>query len=357
MSPRQSSRLRHDEYAGEWVLVADRSQLLAIGSRVYSGLSPRGSLDLIGRQILLPRLLPTLAGDDDGRIRYDTFDQRRWRSRLVPIHSPRTGTLIAVLGVYVPAEKELPERPLVGAWEWRVTPPGPDQVMRTWWSPTLFDVYGIPYPKDRPRSEWSWEGPQWLDELISPDDRPAIRRGLDEFMHAATDRLISMIYNVTNCDGEQHRLRLAGRSYVNEPGPDQYFRGTSMRVDHLEANTPAASNPYINALLGISADPVCAIDVEYEHAYMTSADFSKRLGLVDLPADRHLPRITHPDDLDVLRTLLREAGQTSATAGPTTIRMAAADGGWQTIEIVARSVRLTEDDDEPHHVICRMTVA
>lgn len=347
----EGSRCPH---ANRWVLVDARFQLLAIGSDPYRGTSPRSALDITARHVLGHRLR---GAAEEGVARTDTarFDGVGWETRVIPINGPVHGAPLAVLGCYGPDAALFPPEPLIGAWEWKVTPPGPGQEMRTYWSGALFDVYGIPRPSSSDSS--FWEGPQWLDELVVDADRAEIRRGLDAFLTATTDALFFHSYRVRSpTTGRIFRLRYAGRSYVAESGPARWFRGVSTRIDHPttpEAHGAPGTQDFVNAAFAVSADPLCAIDILYEHLYMTSQSFG-RLG-VDLPAHRHLPAMVHPEDMGMLRCFLSAAARrVSVPLGPVPVRFAAVNRGWRTLAISGTGVRLSETE-EPHHVLCRVS--
>lgn len=359
MASRAEAEAGRHRYAGQWVLVDSRFQLLSVGAALYRGTSPRGALDVTARNLLMPRMRVALLDGQERAAPVRNLDEH-WRTWVLPVLGPVSQVPLAVLGCYTPADVLAPAPPLVGAWEWRVTPPGPDQQMRTFWAPALFDLYDIPRPGSglpgAARQPW-WEGPQWLDDLVLDSDRAEMRRVLDGFIHAETDGLFIHSYRVRSpATGEVRRLRLAGRSYVADKGPDKWFRGISTRVDDADevAPPPPSTAAVMDAAFAVSADPLCAIDTDYEHIYMTSANFGE-LG-VDLPAHRHLPKMVHPEDVQQLRNFLKEAATRPAeTIGPVTARFATGDGtGWTRLAFTGTGMRLSSG--YLHHVLCRVTI-
>lgn len=341
----------------KWIIIDRRFQLLSVGDTLYGGTSPRTTLDITSRRVLLPRMRQAII---DGRARTDAVAEngRRVAVRVVPVLGPISRSALAVLGCYGPDSAGFPPEPLVGAWEWRVTPPGPDQEMRTYWSESLYDVYALPRPAtggtNRPQRNY-WEGPEWLDRLIVASDRVEMRRVLDELIAATTDALFIHSYRVRSpSTGEVHRLRLAGRSDVADGRPVKWLRGVSMPIDHLDtdADLERSSQTYLDAAFTLAGDPLCAVDTWYEHIYMTSNNFSD-LGIA-LPSHRYLPRMVHPDDVAPLRRWLTDAAASTTTpVGPVRIRFASLGGGWTTLSLTGTGVRLSKE--EPHHVLCRVT--
>lgn len=334
-------------------------QLLAVGDRLYPGNSPRPVLDATARNILLPRIRSVL---EDVRPRPRETEVLDGGDRLTvhvhPIHGAFSGQVLAVLGCYAPVDTPVPEKPLVGSWEWRVMPPGPGQEMRTFWNRELWDVYGIKRP-ERPDGspDWAfdwWDGPQWLDEVVVDSDRVGMRQVLDNALKAEADDLFRFTFRSRSPQtGEIHRLRLAGRSYVADAEtPPFWFRGTTMRIDHVPEpylESPSGEKAFIDAIFAVSRDPLFAIDTTYEHIYLTSRSFATLD--VSLPPHRHLPALCHPEDLPAVRAMLATATQDPGTpVGPVTVRLTA-NPGWRLLELTGTGVRLA--DGEPHHVLCR----
>jgi hypothetical protein len=335
-------------------LLDARFHLLAVGPSLYQGVSPKPSLDLTARRILLPQMRLACI---DRTPRTEVLEDfgRRWVIRVQPILGAVSGQPVAVLGCYGPAHAKLPDPPLVGSWEWRVTPPGPDQQMRIHWSKETFDVYGIPAPPGA--GPYYWEAPQWLDEIVADAHRTEVQRVLERFLTMTSDALLIHNFAARTADGGQVRLRLAGRRDVTAPGPDTWLRGVTMRLDPAAAAVADTSDSpsYLDAAFALARDPLCAIDTLYEHVYLTSARFAE-LG-VALPAHRHLPEMCHPEDLPALRTMLKQAtADAGVPAGPVRVRLAAAAGqGWREVDVTGSGIRLS--GEPPHHVLCLVTAA
>jgi hypothetical protein len=344
----EAERWRH---AGRWVLLDARFHLLAIGQALYQGSSPK--LDVTARRILLP---PMRAARADRPPRTQIMEDlgRRWSVRIQPIVGPASGELLGVLGCYVPEHTEPPEPPLVGGWEWHATPPGPDQQLRIYWSPETFGVHGYPVPSG-PGPHW-WETAQFLDEVVSGAHRADIQRVLETFLAVTSDALLIHSFAARTADGTQVHLRLAGRSYADPAGPGRWFRGISTRIEDDGSATPPSTAAVLDAAFALSADPLCAMDTSYEHIYMTSAHFAD-LG-IELPPDRHLPTMVHPEDIPAVRRFLTEAiTRPAEMIGPVTARLAAAGGtGWRRLAFTGIGMRLSASGPQ-HHVLCRITPA
>lgn len=344
---------------GRWILIDARFQLLAVGDDLYPGLSPKSHLDPTARHILLPRVREAVTT----RLEREAAvldDGRRWVTRVVPVLGAASGMALAVLAYYGPVDTEVPQPPLVGSWEWHVTPPGPDQEMRTYWSQELFRIYGIDPPQAHidPETGWRfWEGAQFFDELVADSSRAELRRVLDEFRAATnTDALHVAFYQVRNHQsGELQHMRLAGRTYITSQAGDRWVRGFSHRVDPSRVTEQPSSSRYlIDAAFRLSKEPLMAVETRYEHIYMTSENVLE-LGIW-LPGDRHLPAMCHPEDLSALRALLSQAvKRPDEQIAPATIRFAVVGGGWTALELTGIGVRMS--GEEPHHVLCRVARA
>lgn len=350
-SGRDAARSPHP---GRWVLLDVGFDLLALGDALYPGTSPKKSLDPTARRILLPSMH---AASIDGEPRLTIVEDRgrHWTVVARPVRAPVSGKLLAVQGCYGPANTELPPPPMIGAWEWRVTPPGDDQEMRIFWSPEMFEVYGMSQPiGDGP---FWWETAQWVDEVVAEPDRTHVSRILEQYPTSSSDALRIHTFAARGRGPTQgRRLRLAGRRDTTTSGPDTWLRGITMGIDHVSPSAEDAQGipDYLDAAFVLARDPLCAIDTIYEHVYLTSDRFQE-LGIA-MPCHRHLPAMCHPDDLPALRSMLKQATEsTTRPAGPVVVRFAAMRGDWTRLQVTGSGVRLA--DETPHHVLCRVTAA
>jgi hypothetical protein len=356
---RREAESNLNQHVGKWMLIdSGKLQLLSIGSALYQGISSRTVRDPTARQVLIPQMR-NAATDNQERGGLSRYGGRVWRSRVVPLLTPLTKQPVAVLGCYVPEHAELPPLPLVGSWEWRITPPGPGQQMRSYWSPALYDIYDIPQPGSgepgSPPQSW-WEGAQWFDELILDSDRAEVRRVVDGAIHFKTDDLFFQTYRVrSQKTGKVHRIRGTGRRYFDQDSDDTLLRGVSVRIEEEATTTGALPSTagIMDAAFALSNDPLCAIDNEYENIYLTSPNFAG-LG-IECPPDRFLPTMAHPEDMGLLRNFLADVlARPGKVAGPVHIRFVALGGGWRTVVIRGTGMQISSG---AHHVLCRMNVA
>lgn len=339
-------RSRH---AGRWVVLDARFlRVLCIGATPYRGTSPKAALDPIARRILLPRM--RTASRDRRPVTAVAEDRgRRWNVRVEPLVGAHSGQLLAVLGCYWRSDHAMPAAPPVGSWELRLTPPGRHQSMRCYWSPGLFAVHDLAVPGGA--GPYGMDGPQWLDELVVESDRAETRLAQEDLAAARTDALHFHTCRIRGPRaGRDHRIRSVIWRDLSKPGPDIWLRGVSIRVAEPESGVGAGrgATRFLEAMLTLGPDPVCAIDTTYEQMFLTTARFAE-LGVI-LPADRHLPRICHRDDIEALRAMLADATTNPHTvAGPVRVRFARPDG-WTTLELRGAGVR--HPGRTARHVLC-----
>jgi hypothetical protein len=339
----QESLRNRSRHRGQWILIdtgdEGHPRLLSIGADLYPGTSLRTGLDFVARRVVRPHIL-AVATSGTPFTSSAQVDERRWTVRVTPVLGVLTGRPVAVLACYDEADQDLPPPPLVGTWEWVITPPGPDQQLRTYWSPEMYQVYGIANPDRR----W-WDGPQWLDELIAVGDRPHLRALFETFVADTTPTLRTQTFTAAPPEGRRYALRVAGRRF--EDSGRICLRGITARLHDQDVEVEPG---HVEALLALSRDPLVMIDPRYEVIYLTTAQFG-RLGLT-MPDSRHLLKMCHEQDMARLRQMLRNAttnlGQLQP---PIRVRFAGADSTWRELEVCGTGVQVTE---QSLHVWCRL---
>lgn len=354
-------------HTGHWILVDARMRLIAIGDKQYDGISPKTAIDHVGKFAVLPAL-QRCARDGQERRTSPIVKGRRWSVEVRPIRAPFSKVLLAMLACYVPEGHPVPPPPLVGAWEWEISPPGPDQVMRAYWSPELYRIHGITnMHKCESGCDWEfrrWDGPRWLDELIVPADRADMRRVIEQAISAPPDALLTHYFRA-HCSGNGcvEHLRFAGwRSAGGKAAgsaPPWWWRGITMRAteEHTRRAHRPSTGPLLDATLALSRDPLFAVDLPYEYVYLTSSRFAE-LDLA-VPKNRHLPAMCHPDDLPTLRTMLADCAAlvgSAAEGRAIAIRLATREGGWADVVLNGVGVDINQTGDSPH-VLCRVDTA
>ena len=266
------------EMQAQWLLVEREQHLLSAGQKTYTGVSLRRTLDPIGRITLMPELKAAAQRTTESTLTV-THDGRDWVVRTIPIIAPQSGEVTAILGMYSEAGELTPSKPVVGSWEWEVSPPGPNQMMRSYWDSKMFEIYGIEPTGDR-SGTGAWPTPQWFNEIIVPEDRARLKVMIDEGIAAVTPELHTLIYSVVTGHGSskpgRRKLRLSGRAHSSESSDTVWLRGITHEIsDHIDESTPglqsASTDDFLRAAFELATDiAIAVVDTRYWHVYMTS---------------------------------------------------------------------------------------
>lgn len=320
---------------GRWLLLDARQRLLAIGSSLFHGQSPRSYVDPISRRLLLPAAAEVAdSGEALDMVRHDN-DRALWIT-VRPVIG-RSGAVHALLAAYVDADRELPPAPKIGTWEWDAPR------LRTYWDRDLFDIYGFD-PQDDTRQYW--ESPEWFG-LLDQGGYPQMREVLARFQSASDEHLIIHMFRVARArDGELTTLRLAGRA-VLEDGTPRWFRGITMPVDgfQFEVDELFREQQFLDAALQLCPNPMAVIDLMDLRIYLTNATWKKSDILA--PADMHLETITHPDDFERFVDFMRAAPAVPSQTMAETRARFAVEGGWR--ECAVSAVRVANSHESTLH--------
>lgn len=332
---RGAARAAHP-HRNRWVLLDGRLALLAIGDEKHRGVSARSRLDPTARDLLLPRVREALRTGSPTRA-HTSHSGRRWEVEVHPVVGTATGSIVGVQAIYGDA---LPERPLVGAWEWRVPAPTSGEAPRICWSPELFTLHGLPNPSRAtgvyPAGPW-WEGARYLDEVWSGSARLRMRELLTTMTRSVDDSLVLEEFPVREALTDRWvTLRMAGRPDLAHRGPVRWLRGLAHRVTVSVEQTDLLSAVFANP-----GSPIGVIDPAYRNLWMTSTGFDRRLG-VWLPPTRSVVDMCHRDDLAHFSDLLERVAQGGA-ATLHRVRFATPDRGWRALEVSATSTRINDE--------------
>lgn len=296
---------------GKWVLVdylnKEEPGLLSIGDTNFSGTSLRKNLDPLARELLFDRFRMAV---EDGSVIDEQVSLRgeAFRVHVEPLFTPMTGNVLAALGVYL-ADGDLPERPLVGALEWKI--PG-DGLIETAWNNDLFAIYEIPR---NGQSSPTGDMARWVSELIAAEDRPRMKFTIDNSIQSSNNQRYLVPYRIitrsrTNNPGSKN-LEVSGR-VINDPkqAPLKWLRAITREVrEPAQSITPGFEDHHTGSLLRavfeLTQDrALMAVDVDYWQTFMTSPSWTEFS--LESPKAGYLPHIIHPDDNLPFRDLVQE---------------------------------------------------
>lgn len=333
---------RGEQVAGQWVLVEARMALLSIGTSLFNGQSPRSQLDPLGRRFLLPLLESVIA--TGARVTHRFTEQGvEYQAEAVPVVGP-SGVVHAAMGFYVPAGEQPGPRPEIGAWEWD----WPAQ--RTYWTPELFEVWGLPYaPGDR----LDMAVPEWFS-LSEPGGFPRLMEVMTRFRLSKLTDLQIHLFRVARKDtGVLQQLRLTGRTIFGDGGEPKWFRGVTVRVDGYQGIEQQFNwQQYLDAALTLNPAPVCFVDLGTMKIMLNNTPW-EQVGLT-MPDDGLLTSAVHPEDRDYLRTFIASAPVVPAPAPALAAIRFAAAAGWAATDIGAVRLAIREGDLEVAQAMVRL---
>ena len=347
---------------GTWLLVERGQHLLAAGDKTYTGVSLRRALDLIGRAILIPELKAATQRNVEASNNV-TFDSRSWTVRTIPIIAPQSREVTAILGIYELAGEATQSPPLIGSWEWEVSPPGPNQTMQSHWDDGMFEIYGFAPSGERSRNG-AWPTPQWFNEIIVPEDRARLKVLIDEGIAAVTPNLHTLIYSVVTGHGSTkpglRKLRLSGRAHSDENSETVWLRGITHEIsDHIDEATPglqrASTDDVLRATLELATDiAIAAVDTRYWHIYMTSPGW-EAVGLMAV-TNGSVATMAEKDDPRRLETFLLAAAQSPIVVEvPLVIKLKTQLGDFKFFSVRASGMR--SGSEQHRYVMMRVSPA
>lgn len=167
-----STHRQHRSLQGQWVVAETRpvktgaeaadplgqrelGGVLVVGPSTYHGVSVKTAFHqhraaynlLVGRMKRAAQ--EGVVIDDDGLP--DSASGSVWKVRVLPIRSPITHVVVAVMGAFIRSGSDWADYPppAAGSWEWLITEGGTDHHNVMGWSDALFELYGLTPPTDQ----------------------------------------------------------------------------------------------------------------------------------------------------------------------------------------------------------------
>lgn len=325
------------ETKGRWVLIDtlldDQFSLLSIGDIDYAEASVRKNLDVIGRELFIPRMkevcaeVPVIEEEVEAR-------GTRWTVRVQAILSPINKIVLAVLAIYVPAGETIPEPPVVGGIEWKVMDGGN---IDTVWDDNMFALYEVPR-SGAGSATGDMNG--WVNYLIAPEDRARMKvvidKGLadpDGLRHTVAFRILTGTR--TDNPGSK-QLETVSRVLVDSERGVKWLRSIAREVTNLTPALPQEMDNQSAALVRAAFDLISnkamfAVDTSTWQVFMTSPKWHE-FGL-QRPRNSYLPHSIHPDDFTTFANLCSEGG----SGGAVIIRGLQEDGSYAPYSVTASS--------------------
>lgn len=335
---------------GQWIVVdylnKEQSGLLNVGKVNYHGASVRKNLSPLGRELLVDRIRIVA----DTAITIDNVHTRRghdFRVVVEPILAPTSRVLVAVQAVYVPADQELPERPVIGALEWNIWDNGE---IETTWDDNMFRLYEI----DRGGSASpTGDMNQWVNQLIAPEDRARMKLTIDSGIKDSNGKRYFVHYRIITRQGSANPgIKNLEVSSSCNPDPELPVRRLRAITREVPALIPAINPGFgdtgglMRAIFELSTDVVlAAVDVRRWQTFMTSRSW-EAFG-IQSPKFGYLPHIIHPDDFTTFRESVQAEG-----VDPVPVRLLHHDGEYRPYRVSASAGM--SSPGEADYVICSL---
>ena len=351
---------------GNWVIVERKLGVISIGDRYYGGHSMRRIFDQSGRVLLMPAIRSAAT---EGRVSdlTNTFEDDQWIVHTEPILAPRSGDIVAALGICYRNGDSIPPKPVIGAWEWEVNPPPADEPntpprVTSYWSDTMFSIYDVDAPPRGKGNLSAWTAPKWFGEVIVPEDRARFRVVSDEWVADGSDIFRTMVYSVYTAYGApnqgRRRLRLAGRGrpHITDAivlnGITQEVHGDVK--DYTPGLAPATTDDFLRGVFDLLKDvAVGIVDTSAWIVYMTSPGWNQ---VAMASGDGYLPAMICEDEMPALTDYLRKAADNPhAPLNPIRIGWRASDGAIR--QTVVSAVGAQSGSEANRYAIIRLTKA
>lgn len=340
--------------AMRWVLVdpLPGGGALMAGDETYAAIAPKRVMNRPGVRVLLPAIEQAVQADAD-LVVASTLDDVPLTAHVRILRSPRSGALVGALAVIADPGEAPPEPPLVGTWEWEITPEdgsaGPTK--KAYWSQTLSDLYGL--SARIPGAEMSTA--QWMSELVVPEDRHRLKSYIDQGIEHVSPALRILAYSIRTPRGRRH-MRLIGRARQADAGVTQLLGMSHLSPGAVQEVRPDLLDPthddYVRTIVDLCGDSVIVlVELHYWQVHDRSGSAAWRAsGLAPLDHD-HPEKLVHPADLKAIANFFVEVAN-GEPKPPLRVQLSGADGRWHWYRLLGR--RFSTPGSRLRQVICRV---
>lgn len=278
-----------------------------------------------------------------------------WVVALKPMLSPRSSSVVGVLGGVFPAGADVPEPPEVGGWEWEIERDArgqPTPHRRTYWDRALFHLYDVD-PGVAQQRQGYWEAGEWVSELIDQSDQmrvnSLIRDGIQEGVQGIAGMFRCLTYNVVTGYGSEElgrrHLRLVGMVVPVEPADEKIvLQGFSYAAPEgfhdmafeQDANAGRVDD-VLRGVMALATEPMAVVDAATLDVLTTSAawrreDFGHVGGLGEFADD------VSGDLSEFIRTAAADTEHSRSMK----VDLRRTDGSVQSVEMTVTGVRSGE---------------
>lgn len=327
---------------GRWIVVdADRGDrkmtLLQIGQEHFDGVSVRKQLSQTARRLLLHNLDEAATGGAavDEIVEVDGTE---WRVIVDPVVSPLTSTPVGAMGIFVRTGEAIPDKPLLGALEWRITPEGRE----AFWDRNIAEIYdiqnsGIEYHEQD--GLISFPSSHWMATFVGSEDQHKLQRLIDEATHAETKRRARISYVIEHPkSGCVKTLEFSAQNRVDDDGT-MYFVGLTREIPHQkQIDIPddlTVPQPEVSAIMDLTTDvPMAQVKTDTSELVQMLPGW-RLSGLSNAGGLQFLDMVDGAQRNDVQAMLRAPGGKVRAMTG---VKVRHIDGRWVTYVLLVKNL-------------------
>lgn len=327
---------------GRWIVVdADRGDrkmtLLQIGQEHFDGVSVRKQLSQTARRLLLHQL-DAAATDGVATDEIVEVDGTEWRVIVDPVVSPLTKTPVGAMGLHIRPGDSIPDKPRVGALEWRLSSEGRE----AFWDRNIADIYDIQNTDieyHEANGLITFPSSHWLATFVGSEDQHKLQRLIDEATHGETKRRARISYVIEHPrSGVVKTLEFSAQNRVDDYGT-MFFIGLTREVpQQKQIDIPedlTVPQPEVNAIMELTTDvPMAQVKIETSELVQMLPGW-RLAGLSDAGHLRFIDMV-HSAQRNDVQAMLRAPG--SKVRAMTDVKVQHVDGKWVTYALLAKNL-------------------